>query len=224
LSRRETGSTTTEPAESGAARGPDPGVVTGPGGGRGYGTRPWVRDLAARVRLTPGLAVLTGGQTGVDTAAALAALRAGLPVHVAFPAGLRQEDGPLTEARRRALRGAVLHELPSATFAERTWACVSLADAVALIDPAGGEGCEETARAAAVLARPLLRLGAGSVRPGAVAEWLERQDARVLQVAGCRGSLLAGSGTEPLARSLVAAIVAGARLRHRVLTGADAAG
>ena len=42
--------------------------------------------------------MLTGGQTGVDTAAARAALAAGLPVHLVFPCGFRQEDGPLTRA------------------------------------------------------------------------------------------------------------------------------
>ena len=46
--------------------------------------------LRAQVRAGAGLSIVTGGQTGVDTYAAYAALRAGLPVHVVFPAGLRQ--------------------------------------------------------------------------------------------------------------------------------------
>ena len=102
--------------------------------------------------------MLTGGQTGVDTAAARAALSAGLPVHLIFPRGLRQEDGPITADRRRGLRGAVLHELASGEFRHRTRTCVYLADAVILIDPAGGEGCRETQRAARDLGRPLLTL------------------------------------------------------------------
>ena len=102
------------------------------------------------------MSVLTGGQTGVDTYAALAALRTGLPVHLVYPSGYRQEDGPLTAARRRRLAGAWLHELGSASFRYRTWTCVYLADAVILLDPAGGSGCRETLRAARKLGRPLL--------------------------------------------------------------------
>ena len=121
------------------------------------------RSSAARScaagRATPGARgdVLTGGQTGVDTLAARAALGAGLPVHMVFPRGFRQEDGPLTPARRASLGGAVLHQLASAGFAQRTWTCVSLADAVILLDPAGGEGCQETVRAADRLRSPAAR-------------------------------------------------------------------
>ncbi len=116
-------------------------------------------DLALRAALrpAPGVTVLTGGQTGVDTLAACAALGAGLPVHMVFPRGFRQEDGPLTPARRAELRGAVLHQLASTGFAQRTWTCVSLADAVLLVDPAGGEGCQETVRAADRLRAPAAR-------------------------------------------------------------------
>ena len=153
---------------------------------------------------TPRLTVLTGGQTGVDTLAALAALGAGLPVHMVFPRGFRQEDGPLTAARRAALGGAVLHQLASTGFAQRTWTCVSLADAVLLVDPAGGDGCLETVRAADRLERPLLDLTTRLTPPGrdpsgsagdagsAVSSFLSANRAQVLMFAGCRGSQLAG--------------------------------
>src|SRR5712691_9152444 len=94
------------------------------------------RALRAALAAEPGLAVVTGGQTGVDTEAATAVLRAGLPVHLAFPRGFLQEEGPVTGARRRRLRGAVFHELASAEFKHRTWAAVCAADAVVLVDPA----------------------------------------------------------------------------------------
>jgi hypothetical protein len=159
-------------------------------------------ELRAELRLAPGITVLTGGQTGVDTLAARAALAAGLPVHVVFPHGFRQEDGPLTPDRRADLHGAVLHQLASVGFARRTWTCVSLADVVLLVDPAGGAGCEETVRAAARLGRPLLdvtvRSPPGSGRPGggdlgpAVRSFLGDNRSQVLMIAGCRGSLLAG--------------------------------
>ena len=159
-------------------------------------------ELRAALRVTPGLTVLTGGQTGVDTLAARAALAAGLSVHVVFPHGFRQEDGALTAERRAELHGGVLHQLGSIGFAQRTWTCVSLADAVLLLDPAGGDGCKETVRAAERLERPLLDLTAYPVAGGgtgradvtgpAVQSFLRQNGARVLMIAGCRGSLLAG--------------------------------
>lgn len=142
----------------------------------------------------------------MDTAAALAGLRAGLPVHLVFPRGLRQEDGPLTPDRRLAFRGAALHELASPEFSHRTWTCVYLSDAIILIDPAGGEGCQETVRAADHLSRPLLNLPAGLelhqdersaprlAQPDAITSWLERTRPRVLMFAGCRASVLASRG------------------------------
>ncbi|MDR2986205.1 MAG: putative molybdenum carrier protein [Nocardiopsaceae bacterium] len=159
-------------------------------------------ELRAELRLTPAITVLTGGQTGVDTLAARAALSVGMPVHMVFPHGFRQEDGPLTAERRAELHGAVLHQLASSGFAQRTWTCVSLADAVLLIDPAGGNGCRETVRAADRLERPLLDLtgsstgtggsgSAGDVR-SAVRSFISGNGAQVVMIAGCRGSLLAG--------------------------------
>ncbi len=160
-------------------------------------------ELRAELRATARPSVLTGGQTGVDTAAAIAALHTGLAVHLVFPRGFRQEDGPLTPARRAALRGATLHELASAEFKYRTWTCVRLADAVVLIDPVGGDGCQETVRAASHFGRPLLSLAAGAeffqaesnASPLALfselATWLTAHRPRVLMIAGCRASLLA---------------------------------
>ena len=188
---------------------------------------PAEQDLRATLLRGPGICVLTGGQTGVDAAAASAALSASLPVHLVFPLGFRQEDGPITPARRRALRGAVLHELASAEFRHRTRTCVSLSDAVILIDPAGGDGCLETQRAARDLGRPLLTLagkrgrepGSGPADPDEVATWIERAQARVLMVAGCRGSLLAAAGCHRLAADQTAVVAAAARRRHDQLTG-----
>src|ERR1700684_3072245 len=96
---------------------------------------PGERLLRQAVREQPGLTVLTGGQTGVDSYAARAALEAGLAVPLVFPEGYRREDGPLTATRRRRLAGASMHELSSASFRNRTWTCAYLADAILLIDP-----------------------------------------------------------------------------------------
>jgi Circularly permutated YpsA SLOG family len=175
------------------------------------------RALRGLVRAAAGLTVLTGGQTGVDTYAALAGSRAGLTVHLVFPAGYRQEDGPLTPARRRRFAGAILHELPSASFRYRTWTCAYLADAVLLLDPAGGAGCRETARAATRLGRPLLTVRSAGLTAAQTAEWLASAGPRVLMVAGCRASILASKGKGRGLRTELAEIMAGARQYHDLL-------
>jgi putative molybdenum carrier protein len=158
----------------------------------------------------PAVQVLTGGQTGVDTWTAQAALRAGLPVHLIFPRGLRQEDGPLTRSRRARLRGAQIHELSSASFRYRTWTCVYLSDAVVLLDPAGGDGCRETRRAARQLGRPLLEPAPGQADATAVAAWLAGVRAQVIMVAGCRASVLARAHAGRGVRAQIQAVVTAA--------------
>lgn len=172
------------------------------------------RALRGIVRAAAGLTVLTGGQTGVDTYAAIAALDAGLAVHLIFPSGCRQEDGPPTPARRRRLRGAIVHELPSPSFRYRTWTCAYVADAVLLLDPAGGAGCRETARAAAHLGRALLTVRSGALTAAQTADWLASTRPRVLMVAGCRASVLASKGKGRGLRTDLAGIMAGARQHH----------
>jgi Circularly permutated YpsA SLOG family len=158
--------------------------------------------------------VLTGGQTGVDTYAAVAALDAGLTVHVVFPRGYRQEDGTLTPARGRRLRGATLHELSSPSFRYRTWTCAYLADAVLLLDPAGGAGCRETVHAATRLGRPVLADRSGALTEAQAVSWLAAVSPRVLMVAGCRASVLASKGKGRGLRTQLAGIMAGARQYH----------
>jgi hypothetical protein len=177
--------------------------------------------LASAVRAGPTLRVLTGGQTGVDLAAALAALAAGLPAHLVYPRGLRTEDGSLSPRLRDRLRGARIDELGSAEFTDRTWTCVDLADAVILIDPAGGDGCQETARAARRLGRPLLDLSGLARCPATaspagslVTDWLQRTSPRVLMLAGCRGSLLDRAGLGPAVTSLIGVVIGAARRRR----------
>jgi hypothetical protein len=170
--------------------------------------------LRGLVRATAGLTVLTGGQTGVDTYAAVAALHVGLAVHVVFPRGYRQEDGPLTPGRSRRLRGATLHELSVPSFRYRTWTCAYLADAVLLLDPAGGAGCRETVRAATRLGRPLRTVRSEALTTAQAAEWLATVRPRVLMVAGCRASVLASKGKGRGLRTELAAIMAAARHYH----------
>lgn len=175
------------------------------------------RELRRVIRPAAGLSILTGGQTGADTEAALAALASGLVTHVVFPRGYRQEDGPLSPGRRQALRGAAIHEVSLPEFRYRTWTCVYLADAVILLDPAGGDGCRQTALAARSLSRPLLACSAG-LDTDRVASWLRRTDVRLLLVAGCRGSQLAAAGLTEQMRLDVAVIASAARQRSDELT------
>jgi len=172
---------------------------------------PSLREEIARAQA--GRCVLTGGQTGVDTLAAQAALKAGLAVHLIFPLGLRQEDGPLTQARRTELAGATVHELGSPDFRLRTWTCSFLSDAIILLDPAGGDGCQETIHAASHLGRPLLDLTSfteipmgKNLRelnrlPELIMQWATDNEVRVLMFAGCRASLLAAHGQAPSLRA-----------------------
>jgi hypothetical protein len=188
--------------------------VTGGNGQATAAAKVGEQALRGLVRAAPGLTVLTGGQTGVDTYAAVAALQAGLTVHLVFPSGYRQEDGTLTPARRRRFAGAILHELPSDSFRYRTWTCAYLADAVLLLDPAGGSGCRETVRAATRLGRPLLVSRSGALTAEQTMAWLASEGARVFMVAGCRASVLASKGKGRGLRTELAGIMAGARQYH----------
>jgi hypothetical protein len=174
-------------------------------------------ELRRLVRSGTGLCVVTGGQTGVDSYAAHAALREQLPVHLVFPRGFRQEDGPLTDSRRARLRGAVLHELTSDSFRYRTWTCVYVADAVLLLDPAGGSGCKETIRAAERIGRPLLTPATGRLAAGEFQSWLRDIAPRVLQIAGCRASVLASHGKGRGLRTQLAELMAVTRRYHQAL-------
>ena len=176
-------------------------------------------DLRRLIRSGQGLTVVTGGQTGVDTYAAQAALRAGLAVHLVLPQGYRQEDGTLSAGRRRRLAGAVLHELTSDSFRYRTWTCVYVADVVLLLDPAGGSGCLETVRAAEQLGRPLVSPQPGRLSAAQTAAWLAETCGRVLMVAGCRASALAREGKGRGLRAELATIMAGARDQQERLIG-----
>jgi hypothetical protein len=122
---------------------------------------------------------------------------------------------------------ATVHELASPDFRLRTWTCAYLSDAIMLLDPAGGDGCQETVRAASHIGRPLLDLTAYAARPASpidgplldvpvsaefseaknlrqlhylpelIMQWATDNQVRVLMIAGCRASLLAAHGQAP---------------------------
>jgi hypothetical protein len=179
-------------------------------------------DLYLRIRASPGVVLLTGGQTGVDSLAAAAALGAGLPVHLVLPRGMRQEDGAITAARRRRLEGARFPEFGSESFRYRTWACTYLADAIVLLDRAGGEGSEETRRAAQALNRPLLDLGGTAASAADIAVWLRTSGARVVLIAGSRASLMPEARLRASVRAQLGGLVAGVCRRNaQLVSGSD---
>lgn len=147
-------------------------------------------DIFLSVRTSPGLTVLTGGQTGIDTFAAKAATGCGLPVHAIFPENLRQEDGALAGDKTGCWDAARLHELGSPSFRYRTWATVYMSDGVILADRAGGEGSREAAIAAEHLSRPLLNIGPHVIKAAEISGWLASNNVRTVLVAGSRASLM----------------------------------
>ena len=161
------------------------------------------------IRKSPGVAVVTGGQTGIEWLAASAASRSGLPVHLVMPKGLRRETGDLTALDIAEMERVRFHELGSRSFRFRTWASVYVADSVLLVDLEGGEGSQETRDAAQELNRPLYELGRGGASQAKIRGWLQETGARSVLVAGSRESLLRSSGRYDTARVLVEETIAG---------------
>ncbi|MDQ4031930.1 MAG: putative molybdenum carrier protein [Actinomycetota bacterium] len=133
---------------------------------------------------------MTGGQTGIDSIALDESSRVGLPTHAILPMGLRREDGVADRVELERGGAVRVHELGSSSFRYRTWASVYTADVVVLLDPASGEGSRETRIAARHFNRPLLDLTDMSITTDELVNWLLRESARVVLVAGNRASLL----------------------------------
>lgn len=130
------------------------------------------------------VALVTGGQTGVDRAALDAALALGVPVTGWCPRGRWAEDGPL--APHYPLR-----ETPSPDYAERTRWNVRDSDATLLLThgaPAGGTAL--TLAEAHRLQKPALviDLQDGAKEKAAIQTWITAHRIRILNVAGPRES------------------------------------
>lgn len=140
-------------------------------------------ELAVReVHRAPGISVVTGGQTGVETWGAREAESCGIPTFVILPAGRRRDEGDplgLVEARE--------FELRSESYQYRTWHTVLAADAVLLLDWHQGEGSAETRLAADVLGRPLLEVTPG-ISAAEASSWVVESGARSVLLAGNRES------------------------------------
>lgn len=137
------------------------------------------------------LAIVSGGQTGVDRAALDAAMAAGLAVGGWCPAGRRALDGVIPA--RYPLR-----ETPSSRYEQRTEWNVRDADATLILtrgEPSGGTRL--TAELAARYGRPLLLVDLGDAPPlSRILGWLEENAVRVLNVAGPREEGAPGIGAQ----------------------------
>ncbi|MCA1600208.1 MAG: hypothetical protein LC776_00710 [Acidobacteria bacterium] len=176
--------------------------------------------ILSRVHRSPGIAIVTGGQTGVDELAVHEAARAGLATHVVMPEGRRREEGSQPDDYESLRPYVRVHELSSESFRYRTWAAVYVSDVVLLLDYTGGEGSRETRRAAAILNRPLLEVADEALTSRQVEKWLATTAPESVLIAGSRESLLRASGqfraAEERIRLLVHQLLLCARSREKV--------
>ena len=142
---------------------------------------------------SPGVTLVSGGQTGVDSLVGTAAASVGLPVHYVFPAGFRTERGRLAASDRHHLGRLRCHQLDAESFRYRTWATVYFSDAALVLNYAAGEGTAEALRAARYFNKPVLDLTDEPLAAPEVASWLLERDSRIAMIAGSRDSLLTSS-------------------------------
>jgi len=148
--------------------------------------------------------IVSGGQTGVDRAALDAALAADFPCGGWAPKGRRAEDGPISDRYP-------LDECDVAGNAERTRLNVRDSD-VTLILTRGeppeemGAGTLLTIEWASKLSKPYLVVDLDQpVDADGIADWLQGEGAKVLNVAGPREST--SPGITPPAADLMAAVL-----------------
>lgn len=139
--------------------------------------------------------ILTGGQTGVDTGAALAARLSGVPWACVLPAGYRREE-PMPDWMREHSR-----QLASPDYAYRTRWCVDRADAVLCYAPHRTPGTQLTHRYAKRTNKPNLWLTARSDVQvwDRGRDWIRGLGSITLMVAGPRESRWPGAMEETLA-------------------------
>lgn len=144
--------------------------------------------------------VISGGQTGVDQAALVAAEEAGLAVGGWCPPGRLGEDGPiparfpLVETPRE--RSPAAPEVPRS---QRTELNVRDADATLVLRPLGeaadDPGSDWAARCAARFGRPLLVVDPWDPEAAAtIREWLDRLAVETLGVGGPSERTVPGIG------------------------------
>lgn len=139
--------------------------------------------------LGAGIALLSGGQTGIDEIIGGVGKSFGVPTYYVFPRSFMREDG--VEAGMRMLREGFprCFELSSESYKTRTWATAWLGDATLLFDFCDSSGSIECRTACSHLNRLLVE-DALDRKPRELAEFLVDRGVRVINVAGNRGSRL----------------------------------
>ena len=148
--------------------------------------------------------IVSGGQTGVDRAALDAALAAGFPCGGWAPKGRMAEDGAIPKRYP-------LDECSIAGYEERTRLNVRDSDATLVLtrgvapeDMKGGTGL--TVEWASRLSKPTLVVDlAQPTDTEGIADWLQGEGVKVVNVAGPRESTVPGIGAE--AADLMAAVL-----------------
>ena len=138
------------------------------------------------VPATPGLFIVSGGQTGADRGGLDAALAAGVPCGGWRPRRRRAEDGTIPD--RYPLR-----ETPTADYPQRTAWNVRDSDGTAILHQGRlDRGTALTERLARRQGRPVLLLDVRSARPAELAAWIQKEGIARLNVAGPRESRAPG--------------------------------
>jgi hypothetical protein len=127
--------------------------------------------------------IVSGGQTGVDRAALVAAIALGLPCGGWCPRGRLAEDGPIAEC-------FPLRETPSDDYAQRTEWNVRDSDATLVLSHGRmSGGTAFTVEIARRMRKNLLVLDLiHSCEPEIIARWAEKYGIETLNVAGPRES------------------------------------
>ena len=134
--------------------------------------------------------IVSGGQTGADQGALIAASAAGIETGGWAPKGWRTEDGPAPW-----LADFGLIECPEPGYRARTGANVRDSHFTLWFGMPGTPGHVATIGACRALGRPFLEVEAGFTRPRHVVEWLATYPSLdVLNCAGNRESLDPGIG------------------------------
>jgi ATP phosphoribosyltransferase len=145
-----------------------------------------------RCRITPGLTIISGGQTGIDQIGLQNAAKLGIASFCILPKDRRTEFTEGLFNKPDDFGGSYIHELDSSSYRYRTWACAFLADGTLIWDFHGSEGSAATQDACSYLGRPFLDVTNWNTDQiqFEVLEWVKCHNLRVINIAGNRGSLL----------------------------------
>ena len=145
--------------------------------------------MSIRVPLTR---IISGGQTGADQGALMAAGDLGVPTGGTAPGGWQTETGP----QEQLLKSYGLEECSERGYDARTRINVRIADGTLIVGPYEEGGTALTVRFATEAAKPAFfvpfDLEEGKRSAGAFLAWLDQYRVRVLNVAGARESRCPG--------------------------------